>query len=169
MPTNETASVPAARYTAKDLTYGVEIECGVDLDAPVTPGAYHSGNPMPSLPAFDGRLWRAERDGSLSFQNKRSVEFVSPILKGAEGLDNIRATCAQVKAWGGTVNRSCGLHIHVHFPVQTVAMMRRLTQAVGRFEDALYACTGTPERRESSYCRPIKVQANRELDWSKIQ
>jgi hypothetical protein len=160
----------APRITARDLTYGIEIECGINHDAPVRPGSYHAGNVITALPAstVDGvtRNWRADRDGSLHFRNAMAVEFVSPILRGADGLDNIRAACAQIKAWGGKTNRSCGLHVHVAFPTEDVAAMRRLTKLVGRFEDALYAASGTPDRRNGGYCRPIKTERNKSFSWN---
>jgi hypothetical protein len=155
------------QFTAANLTYGIEIECGINHDAPVRPGSYHAGNSVAALPSFEGRNWRADRDGSLHFADRTAVEFVSPILRGAEGLDNIRATCAQIKAWGGAVNRTCGLHVHVHFPVDDVAAMRRLTRLVGRFEDALYAAAGDPARRSGGYCRPVKTDANKRLNWNR--
>jgi hypothetical protein len=153
------------RITASELTYGIEIECGIDSNTPIRIGGYHSGNPVAALPAFDNRAWRADRDGSLSFRGKTPVEFVSPILKGADGLDNIRAACAQIKAWGGVTNNTCGLHVHVAFPSDSVAAMRRLTMLCAQFEDALYASTGTPDRRAGSYCRPIKTEGNKRIAW----
>ncbi len=153
------------RITAADLTYGIEIECGISHDAPVSVGRYHAGNPVNGLPEFSGRKWRADADGSLHFRSSRAVEFVSPVLKGRDGLDNIRAACAQIKAWGGVTNNSCGLHVHVAFPTQDVAAMRRLTMLVGQFEDALYAMSGSPDRRRGGYCRPVKTELNKQFSW----
>lgn len=154
------------RITAAELTYGIEIECGINQDAPVRVGAYHGGCDCTALPSFEGRNWRADRDGSLYFRSRKAVEFVSPVLKGASGLDNIRATCAQIKAWGGQTNASCGLHVHVAFPTDSVAAMRRLTMLCAQFEDALYASSGTPDRRAGNYCRPIKTERNKSINWS---
>lgn len=157
------------RITARELTYGIEIECGIDRDAPVRIGGRRNGINCRSLPEFGGNCWKAEQDGSVSVSDRRSCEFVSPILNGAAGLDNIRATCAQIKAWGGRVNRTCGLHIHVAFPTDSVAAMRRLTMLVGQFEEALYASTGTPDRRDNHYCRPIKTDSNKSFEWNRYQ
>jgi len=158
------------RVPASQLTYGVEIECAIDSTVPIRIGGYHNGYSVTALPAgnVDRRHWRAERDGSLGgfAHGKTCVEFVSPVLRGAEGLDNIRATCAQIKAWGGATNPSCGLHIHVGFPSDSVADIRRLTMLVGQFEDALYAMSGTPERRTGGYCWPIKNDRNKQVIWS---
>jgi hypothetical protein len=153
------------RITARELTYGIEIECGINADAPVRVGGYRHGTAVTRLPSFNGLRWKAERDGSVHVDGKKTAEFISPILKGAEGLDNIRAACAQIKAWGGETNRTCGLHIHIAFPSTHIADMRRLTQLVGRFEEALYVCTGTPDRRNSQYCRPIKTDAVKNMNW----
>jgi len=40
-------------------------------------------------------------------------EFVSPILQGDEGFDNIGAFCRHASERGWSVDRSCGLHIHL--------------------------------------------------------
>jgi len=42
-----------------------------------------------------------------------ACEFVSPILKGADGLINLRDFVAWVNEIGATVDESCGLHITV--------------------------------------------------------
>lgn len=154
---------------AHEMTYGIEIECGIDRNVNLRVGGYHAGTSCTSLPSFEGRYWNAQSDSSLHFSERRAVEFVSPILKGAAGLDNIRAACAQIKAWGGVTNNSCGLHVHVGVPADlTVAQIRCLFQLVGRFEHALYACTGTPERRNGRYCQPIKTDGNKRINWQRF-
>jgi hypothetical protein len=153
---------------AHEMTYGVEIECGIDRNVNLRVGGYHAGTSCTALPSFEGRYWNAQSDSSLHFSERRAVEFVSPILKGAEGLDNIRAVCAQIKSWGGVTNNSCGLHVHVGVPANlSVQQIRCLYQLVGRFENALYSCTGTPERRLGRYCQPIKTDANKRIDWNR--
>jgi hypothetical protein len=154
---------------ATEMTYGVEIECGIGREVPVREGGYHNGLPVAALPAFNGKPWKAEHDGSLSFSDRKAVEFVSPVLKGKEGLDNIRAACAQIKAWNGATNQTCGLHIHVGLPAETpVSVIRNLFRIVGRFEDALFASTGTPHRRASNYCKPIKTDGNKRIEWRSL-
>lgn len=157
---------------ANEMTYGIEIECGIDMNrAGIAIGGYHRGTACPSLPtSSEGGQWKAEHDGSLSFRGKQAVEFVSPILKGAAGLDNIRAACAVIKSWNGTTNRTCGLHIHVGVdPNISMDVLRRLYRLVGRFENALYAVTGTPDRRSSRFCNSVKTESNKNLNWAAVR
>lgn len=153
--------------TTTQLTYGIEIECGIDFNAPIVIGPRRRGINTPHFPEFNGQQWKAEHDGSLAFRGSRGVEFVSPKLSGKEGLDNITETCKRIKAMGGRTNDTCGLHIHVAFPTDSVDAMRRLTKLVARFEDGIYASTGNPSRRNGYYCKPIK-QVMKTFTWNSV-
>lgn len=39
-------------------------------------------------------------------------ELVSPILKGNDGLRQLKLACEALEAAGARVNKSCGLHVH---------------------------------------------------------
>lgn len=54
--------------------------------------------------------WKLVTDGSLRGEN--TFELVSPILKGEEGLEELKKVCKVLKAKGAKVNKTCGLHIH---------------------------------------------------------
>ena len=58
----------------ENLTFGVEIETTIPIGAGICVGGYHAGAPVttahnPNAPAtitapnFNGRVWKAERDG----------------------------------------------------------------------------------------------------------
>lgn len=53
--------------------------------------------------------WKVERDGSVS----TGGEVVSPILSGADGLEQVKKVAKAVKLAGGGISRSCGLHVHL--------------------------------------------------------
>lgn len=53
--------------------------------------------------------WKLTTDVSLS---RNGYELVSPILRGDDGLEQIRTVCKVLNEFGCTVNRSCGLHVH---------------------------------------------------------
>src|SRR5687767_12830649 len=102
---------------ASDMTFGIEIECYLPESAftsgAVVAGGYHSGVQVPGLPAG----WNAQRDGSLSSygRGRRGVEIVSPVLKGADGVRQIKEVCAWLASVGATVRAECGFHVHVGF------------------------------------------------------
>ena len=69
--------------------------------------------------------WKVERDGSVS----TGGEVVSPILSGAEGLEQIRKVAKAIREAGGGISRKCGLHVHVGVrdltPEQRVNLINR--------------------------------------------
>jgi hypothetical protein len=81
-----------------------EDACTITATSGVIVGAYHIGatvrvgadtrtNLPLNAPTFDGNHWKAERDGSIRIKPGRvSCEFVSPILKGGEGVEQSAVT-----------------------------------------------------------------------------
>jgi len=63
--------------------------------------------------------WQIKSDGSIRIDNSKSpnystpVEFVSPILVGANGLENLYNVINAIKHYGFDTNSSCGIHVHV--------------------------------------------------------
>jgi hypothetical protein len=58
------------------------------------------------------RHWKVTTDASVSGQGG-ACEIVSPVLNGANGHEQISKVCAALTAAGATINRTCGLHVHV--------------------------------------------------------
>jgi hypothetical protein len=56
--------------------------------------------------------WKVERDGSVSV-GSYGGEVITPILRGEEGLEQLRAVMRALREAGATVDRSCGMHVHV--------------------------------------------------------
>jgi hypothetical protein len=142
----------AATVNVNDLTFGVELE--VTLPAGTCPvGGYHAGVQVPQLPPG----WKAERDGSIQASpGFMAAEIVSPVLKGAEGLSQLKAVCDWLNSVGAKVNRSTGFHVHVGFNASDMGALRRLVCLVANFEKALFAATGTHSREEGTHCRGIQ-------------
>jgi hypothetical protein len=57
--------------------------------------------------------WKLTTDGSLDDDYDKSVEIVSPILRGDAGLAEARKVAEVVEAFGCWVDVKCGLHVHV--------------------------------------------------------
>jgi len=80
---------------AAELTFGIEIECFLPRGS-VRVGGYHRGARLGGdFPAG----WNAQSDSSLhtTLRNYQAVEIVSPILKGADGLAQVRQVAAILK------------------------------------------------------------------------
>lgn len=95
--------------------------------------------------------WKIVPDGSLT---SGGFEVVSPVLQGEAGIEQVRKVAAAIVAAGGSVDRSCGFHVHVNARdlaidsiVQIAARYNRFEEEINRFMPA--------SRRESRYCRPI--------------
>ncbi|MEI6656504.1 MAG: amidoligase family protein, partial [Verrucomicrobiota bacterium] len=110
---------------AERITFGVELETTIPVTAGIVVGAYHVGTTVRvgadsqthlplNAPTFDGNHWKAERDGSIRIKPGRvACEFVSPILKGGEGVEHLIQFVEWANAIGANVNGSCGCHITV--------------------------------------------------------
>jgi hypothetical protein len=164
MPTTATMSTALPTLpSVKTLTFGVEIETGIPYSTGLNVGGYHNGRVVPNMPerGIVSGKWKASSDGSINVANMQGVEFVSPVLRGADGLDNVAIAVERIHAMGAKVNRTCGVHVHVAFPTNDLAAVRRLVHLVAHWESALYATTGTKSREQNSYCRSIKTPSMR--------
>jgi len=170
------AEARKVRVSPSDITFGVEIECLVPTrwveDHGITVGRYHHGDPLPA-PFHIG--WNAQRDGSLtSSRGYAAMEIVSPVLKGAAGLQTVLDTFRILKDAGAKVNDSCGFHVHVGGKSVlgsraddhglTVRWVRRMLHLMSRHEAALFAITGVPSRRYNDFCRSIRYKWNGVLE-----
>jgi len=130
-----------------DITFGVELE--TTLPAGATPlGGHGRGVQIPWLP--EG--WLADCDPSIHYRAGRMpCEIVSPILKGEEGVKQLVEVVRLIHAHGGSVNDSCGLHVHVGWQGDAKALARLVT-LVANFEKAIFASTGTHARERGRWC-----------------
>ena len=150
---------------ANEMTFGVEIETHMPAGS-VWPGSHGCGQQVPWLPAG----WLADADPSIITPSSSRVacEFVSPVLKGAEGLRQLVEVVAEIKRRGGQVNTSCGLHVHVGFDKGNTPAVGRLISLVSNHEKALYAVTGTKSREQgvgsryrTCWCKSVKQYGNK--------
>lgn len=158
-----------------DLTFGIELETIIPIAARVAVGHYHNGNAAHSarigrrlvqFPTFHGALWKTETDGSISVTEPlhRACEFVSPILKGEEGVKHLIEFVEFLRSIGAKVNPSCGFHVHVGAQsaaagLDLVEYVERLTRIVCFNSKALYAQTGTIRREAGRWCKPLGADA----------
>jgi hypothetical protein len=149
------------------IRYAVEIE--THMPAGMERGPHGAGVPVPWLPGYGTRNprreWLADADPSIvpPTYDRWGIEYVSPILDGPEGIEEVHAVTAAIKARGGKVNVSCGIHVHVDFDKEDKAAVRRLTKLVANHEQALFAVTGSLSRERgigarynTHWCKSIK-------------
>ena len=148
------------RRKGENWTIGAELEVLLPRDyaESIDIGDYHCGEPVYEAPRFGNRRWLVEHDSSVSSRsyNRYGCEFVSPILMGNEGVENVVAFSDWLKSLGTRVNNSCGLHIHVGIDsvlgrgasaAKIVSFITKVAHLTYRWQDSLYAQTGTRRGR----------------------
>lgn len=155
----------------RDITFGIEIECFVP----------EGSNAMLAASAINARIgagrclsqgynhhltstWKIVTDGSLGdFQ--RGIEVVSPILSGTAGIDESEKVIKALQDFGCTVNKKCGLHVHLGAGNPTfraegenipLGFLKRFAKMYAVFEQVIDSLV-PPSRRASAnaFCRSI--------------
>jgi Putative amidoligase enzyme len=144
---------------ANEIFFGVEFETTIPANDNTPIGSYHHGLQVPWLP--EG--WRAERDGSIKTfaPNRKGCEFVSPKLRGFEGLQQVEQALDKINERGARVNETTGLHVTCTWSGDAAALAR-LISLVGNHERALFASTGTKRRERTIYTKRIKPYGNKD-------
>jgi hypothetical protein len=144
---------------ANEIAFGIEFETTLPNSDTTPIGPYHGGYQVPWLP--DG--WRAERDSSIrpETMDRKGCEFVSPKLRGIEGLKQVEEAIDAINARGARVNASCGLHVTIEWNGDAAALAR-LISLVGNHERAIFASTGTRRRERTTYTKQIKQYGDKD-------
>jgi hypothetical protein len=101
--------------------------------------------------------WKVVSDLSVS-GNGHGLEFVSPILKGEDGLNQVRKITAALTAIGATINQTCGLHVHVGVRNEPIDFFKNLIKLYSKFEDAIDTIMPQSRRANAArYCRSVKL------------
>ncbi len=142
---------------ANDIAFGIEFETTLPTNDTTPIGRYHGGTQVAWLP--EG--WKAENDSSIRAMapHRKGCEFVSPKLRGYEGLQQVENAVDQINARGAKVNESCGVHVTVEWNGDAAALAR-LISLVGNHERAIFASTGTKRREQNIYSKRIKQYGN---------
>lgn len=153
-----------ARGTA-DLTgmfFGIEIECrdvtrerAARAIAERLGGTYrHEGGVYDKNDAITPfGIFRAVRDSSINDRNG-GCEIVSPKMR-YEDLDKLQEVVRAVKAAGGKVDRSCGIHVHVNASDLNAKALKNLAKTVYSNEEILYKALGVLDNRRERWAKPV--------------
>jgi len=156
------------------MSFGVELESYDSNNKLDGIGRYHGRNiddqEFPSfLPSFKRKgisnKWKVEEDGSLG---ENGCEFVSPVLYGSEGINNVCQVMDILKRKGFSVDRSCGIHIHVGLKGivgnnkvdDQVSFLSRLVKSMFNYQGSFFGSCGKVRRDKNRYSRPLKVGEN---------
>lgn len=104
----------------------------------------------------DFSSWHVSDDGSITGAN--SVELVSPILSGSEGLKEIKRALGVVnRFFEPQVNKSCGFHVHVNARDMSYKQIFNVWNRYARFENVIDQWI--PKSRRSNlneFCRSMQ-------------
>ncbi|MCO5252561.1 MAG: amidoligase family protein [Candidatus Kapabacteria bacterium] len=138
--------------------FGVEIEMfGVSRDELRTELA-NAGIPIREGQRLTSNTgyWKITSDGSISGNN--SLELVSPILEGTQGLAELKTVMLIARGLEGRVNRTCGLHIHLDardFEFQT---WKNLFINYAKIEKHIDSIMPNSRRaNNNTYCQSMRV------------
>jgi len=104
------------------------------------------------------RHWKLVYDASVAYEG---LEIVSPVLKGFEGLAELKKVTEALDEVGAKVNRTCGLHVHHDASDFTVKSFKNLYGLYARFEDTIDSMVA-PSRRGSNNSMCMSPRTNLE-------
>ena len=159
---------------AETMTFGIELETLMPnaMRHTIAVGGYHRGIEIPQGQAgFPGSGWKVENDSSIgtTLRTHTAVEFVSPVMKGRAGLEEVQAVGVWMEANGFRTNKSCGTHVHVGYAsaagsddIEVIAhWAANLVNLVAQNESAIRGAAGSWGRINGSWCRTVRTDGHR--------
>lgn len=146
-----------------DFNFGVEIETlhekKVELPEEFTVWYRLPYNRTPSNYDIDNMYhWKQAHDASINCFG----EYISPILKGEEGLKVLKLFCEGLEKSGAKVDYRCGLHVHIDRKYfDNLNHILRFHDVYGTFQESINAMMPKSRRKghhhADQYCLPTVV------------
>lgn len=136
--------------------FGVEIEAfGVDKE--ILSAKLREAGILVEIQGYNHNTqscWKIVRDGSVHGTNP--FELVSPILKGEEGLNELKKVCDVLETLEAKINKTCGLHIHFNARQFGIKQWRNIYKNYIIFEETINSLM--PEsRRQNNFCKTLRT------------
>lgn len=137
-------------------TFGVEVEFVSRLDRREIGDLIYEATgtyiEMASYSNKDHTKWRLKTDSSVSARGMYAMELVTPILKGEADMQKLRDVMTVIGDYG-TVNITCGLHVHVGIDDLDANQYRKLLKLWLKYENACDMLLPESRRSRNQYCR----------------
>ena len=105
--------------------------------------------------------WKIVSDASLRSVRGYAGELVSPILHGVDGVRELQKVVNALESVEGvTVNRSCGLHVHLDCRDMTLDQIKTTYERYSNYEDQIDLCMPRSRRGSPQWCRTIGSNKN---------
>jgi len=143
-----------------ELTFGVELECYVaDKDAVLT--AINQAGVTAIVRGYSHDVspyWTMTTDGSLMDSGVgHGIEIVSPILKGEDGLMQLRKVCNVLSSLKANITKKCGFHVHVGVANEKIEFFKNIYKLYSGFESTIDGIMPASRRNDDNYyCRSLK-------------
>lgn len=100
--------------------------------------------------------WKIVTDASLHHRTGMTGELVSPILQGADGFAQLETVCRVLNEIGGcTVNRTCGLHVHLDCRDMTAPQIAKVWERYATYETQIDMVMPQSRRGQARWCRSV--------------
>lgn len=146
--------------TLPAFTFGVEIECYLPAgtsrdDAARAISARGAACNSEHYNHNTRSAWKIVTDGSLQ-DYTRGCEVVSPVFSGEAGLESLGIVLEALTDLGATVNKECGLHVHVGVGERPASFFKSLWKLYAHFEPVIDGFLPKSRRGSANqYCRSM--------------
>lgn len=105
--------------------------------------------------------WKVVYDGSLNGVRGHAGELVSPILNGVEGVRELEKVIEALNSvYGVTVNRSCGLHVHLDCREMNINEIKTTYERYSNHEEQIDLCMPRSRRGSPRWCASTESVKN---------
>ena len=115
-----------------------------------------------------GRVWKFQRDTSISGPDAEKCELVTPILT-YEDIETLQAIIRLLRKAGAksSPSRGCGVHIHIGKGDHTAKTLRNLVNIMAAHERQIGRAIRLSQNRESRYCKTVDPRFLAEVNRKK--
>tara|TARA_R110002050_G_scaffold115925_3_gene232252 strand:- start:3524 stop:4540 length:1017 start_codon:yes stop_codon:yes gene_type:complete len=105
--------------------------------------------------------WKVVSDASLNSIRGYAGELVSPILQGTEGVTELFKVLEALNSVEGvTVNRSCGLHVHLDCREMNINEIKTVFSRYEQYEEQIDLCMPRSRRGNPQWCAGTSMVKN---------
>lgn len=105
--------------------------------------------------------WKVVSDASLNSVRGYAGELVSPILQGTEGVTELFKVLEALNSVEGvTVNRSCGLHVHLDCREMNINEIKTVFSRYEQYEEQIDLCMPRSRRGNPRWCAGTSMVKN---------
>ena len=104
-----------------------------------------------------GRVWKFQRDVSISGPDDEKCELVTPILT-YDDIETLQSILRLLRKAGAksSPSRGCGVHIHIGKGNHTAKTLRNLVNIMASHEEQIGRAIRIDSSRTSHYCRSVE-------------